>query len=132
MPKKRKNTAKSRYTINCNECKNQADCCRIGAWIDLEEAKKILELGLKGDFFHLEKDKSFPSGYRIGTSIEDEPCTFLDRDGLCSIHKADFSFKPQTCIQFPYEDNKLSDYADVLCTLHKSRRKNKKTKKKKK
>jgi Fe-S-cluster containining protein len=114
--------------INCLECKSQSDCCRIGAWIDLDEAKKILELGLKGDFFHLEKDKSFPSGYRIGTSIEDEKCTFLDPDGLCSIHKLDYSLKPRTCIEFPYEDGKLSDYADVLCTVYKSRIKKKKNK----
>lgn len=115
--------------IDCLKCKRQADCCRIGAWIDLEEAKKILELGLKGDFFHLEKDKYFPSGYCIGTSIDDEPCTFLDPDGLCSVHKADYSFKPKTCIEFPYEKNKLSDYADFLCTVRAARKKNKKKKK---
>jgi Fe-S-cluster containining protein len=119
---------KSADSINCLECKSQSDCCKIGAWIDLEEAKKILELGLKGDFFHLEKDKSFPSGYRIGTSIEDEKCTFLDPDGLCSIHKVDYSLKPRTCIEFPYEDGKLSEYADVLCTVYKSRVKKKKKK----
>lgn len=120
---------KKKTKIDCLKCKSQADCCRIGAWIDLEEAKKILELGLKGDFFHLEKDRDFPSGYRVGTSIEDEPCSFLDPDGLCSVHKADYSFKPKTCIEFPYEKDKLSDYADVLCTMHKSRAKNKKKKK---
>ena len=66
-PKKLKAQAK----IDCLACKTQADCCKLGAWIDLEEAKKIISLGIKGDFFHLEKDKDFPSGYCIGTSYED-------------------------------------------------------------
>ncbi len=114
-----------RESASCVECKSQADCCRLGAWIDLEEAKKILSLGIKGDFFHLEKDKDFPSGYRVGTSYEDNPCSFLDSDGLCSIHKVDYSLKPNTCKDFPYENNKVSDFADVLCTLYKSKIKNK-------
>lgn len=115
----------SRENVSCVECKSPADCCRLGAWIDLEEAKKILSLGIKGDFFHLEKDKDFPSGYRVGTSYEDNPCSFLDSDGLCSIHKVDYSLKPNTCKDFPYENNKVSDFADVLCTLYKSKIKNK-------
>ena len=124
-----KNTnSKKTVKIDCRKCKTQADCCRIGAWIDLEEAKKILTLGLKGDFFHLERDKDFPSGYRIGTSIEDEQCTFLDPDGLCSVHKIDYKLKPKTCKDFPYENNKLSDYAVVLCVAHKRKIKNKKKK----
>ena len=99
----------------CIECRSQADCCKIGAWADLEEAKKILSLGLKGEFFQLEKDKDFSSGYRIGTSYEDNPCSFLDPDGLCSIHKVDYNLKPKACKDFPYENNKRSPYADVLC-----------------
>ncbi len=117
-------------SINCCECKTQADCCRLGAWIDLEEAKAIVSLGLKGEFFHLEKDKDFPSGYRVGTSYEDESCSFLDPDGLCSIHKVGYHLKPNTCREFPYENNRLSSFADVLCTLYKSRAKNKGKKKK--
>jgi len=111
---------KKKIKINCYECKTQSDCCRLGAWIDLEEAKKILSLGIKGDFFHLEKDKDFVSGYRVGTSYEDERCSFLDADGLCAIHKADYSLKPGTCKDFPYENNKLSSFADVLCTVFKA------------
>ena len=88
--------------INCLECKTQSDCCRFGAWIDLEEAKKIIQRGIKGDFFNLEKDKDFPSGFRIGTSYEDEACSFLDPDGLCSIHKVGYHLKPWTCKEFPY------------------------------
>lgn len=67
--------------INCEKCKEQHSCCDFGAWVDLEEAKKILALGLKGDFYHLEKDDSYPSGYRVGTSYEDNRCSFLPRTG---------------------------------------------------
>lgn len=112
--------------IDCMSCKTQADCCRLGAWIDLEEAKKIATLGLKGEFFQLERDADFPSGFRIGTSYDDNPCTFLDPDGLCSVHKKDYSYKPVTCIEFPYEDNELSSYVSVLCTPFKSRKETKK------
>jgi Fe-S-cluster containining protein len=117
--------------IDCFKCKKQADCCRLGAWIDLEEAKKILSLGIKGDFFHLEKDEDFPSGYKVGTSYEDEPCVFQDPDGLCRIHKVDYAYKPITCKEFPYEGNKIAPIADVLCVEHKMRIKKAKARKKK-
>lgn len=117
--KVKKNTKK--LIIDCLECKNQADCCRFGAWIDLEEAKKILALGIKGDFFHLEKDKTFPSGYKVGTSYEDEQCVFLDSDGLCRVHKVDYAVKPVTCKEFPYEGKKIAPIAKVLCVVHKSK-----------
>ena len=117
--KSKKRNAKK--IIDCQECRSQADCCSTGAWVDLDEAKKIETLRLKGEFFQLEEDKDFPSGYRIGTSYEFDPCTFLDPDGLCSIHKVDYSLKPHTCKEFPYENNKLSPVADELCALYKSK-----------
>jgi len=122
---------RSPKVIDCFKCKNQADCCRFGAWIDLEEAKKILSFGIKGDFFHLEIDKDFPSGYKVGTSYEDEQCVFLDPDGLCRIHKIGYAFKPLTCKEFPYEGNKISPIAEVLCIKHKIRIRNNKARKKK-
>jgi Fe-S-cluster containining protein len=98
----------------------------MGAWIDLKEAKQIISLGIKGDFFHLEKDDTFPSGYKVGTSYEDDPCSFLRSDGLCAIHKVDYKFKPQSCKEFPYEDNKVSSFAKILCTPYKSKIQNRK------
>lgn len=121
---------KKKETIHCHKCKNQSDCCKFGAWIDLEEAKKIISAGIKGDFFHLEADKAFPSGYKVGTSIEDELCVFLDPDGLCRVHKFDYGLKPVTCKEFPYEDGELSEIADVLCVPYKTRIKNRKKKRK--
>jgi len=121
MSNQKKKKRKARPRINCLKCRRQVDCCNFGAWADLEEAKKIIPLRLKGEFFQLEKDRDFPSGYRIGTSYQDDPCTFLDPDGLCSIHKIDYNLKPKSCKEFPYEDNKLSPFADVLCTPFKSK-----------
>lgn len=112
--------------IDCCECKTQSDCCKFGAWIDLEEAKKIISLGIKGEFFQLEADNDFPSGFRIGTSYNDECCSFLDKDGLCAVHKVGYHFKPNTCKEFPYEGGKISPFANYLCTLHKKKRKKKK------
>src|SRR5512137_169540 len=114
---------KKHKEVKCHECKTQARCCRMGAWVDLDNAKKIVELGIKGgDFFHLEKDDDYPSGYRVGTSVEDERCTFITRDGLCAIHKINYDLKPTHCKEFPYENGKLSPIARYLCEVVKSRR----------
>lgn len=120
-----KKKVKRRKLIHCHKCKSQSDCCRFGAWADLDEAKRIIDLGLKGEFFQLEKDEDFPSGYKVGTSYEDEPCTFLESDGLCSIHKIDYHLKPASCKDFPYEDDKVSPYANILCTILKAKTKKK-------
>ena len=122
--RKKSNKRSTQKIIDCQECGSQADCCSTGAWVDLNEAKKIEALGLKGEFFQFEEDKDFPSGYRIGTSYNYNPCSFLDPDGLCSIHKVDYSLKPASCKEFPYENNKLSPVAAELCTLYKSKLKN--------
>ena len=109
--------------IDCEKCVEQKSCCSFGAWVDLEEAKKILALGLKGDFFHFEEDDDFPSGYKVGTSREDEPCTFLTSDGLCSIHKVDYNLKPTHCREFPYDNGELAHNVHLLCPAVKPKRK---------
>lgn len=114
------NSEKKEESIDCSQCKTQAACCRLGTWVDLEEAKKILSLGIPGgDFFHLEKDDDYPSGYRMGTSVDDNPCTFLTPEGLCAIHKIDFDLKPEHCKEFPYEGDRISPIAEYLCALRK-------------
>jgi Fe-S-cluster containining protein len=83
---------------------------------------------LKGDFYHLEKDKDSPSGYRVGTSYEDNPCSFLTPAGFCAIHKADYELKPIHCKEFPYEKGRLSPFADVLCAVKSKKRTKKRVK----
>lgn len=112
--------------VDCLKCTRQHTCCDIGAWVDLEEAKKIATLGLKGVFYHLEVDKSFPSGYKVGTSYEEERCSFLTKKGLCSIHAISYKLKPSHCKEFPYENGRLSPFAKVLCHVVKPKRKTKK------
>lgn len=109
--------------INCLECPKQKNCCQEGAWVDLSEARKISSLRLPGRFYHLRKDKRFPSGYKVATNYTNNYCTFLTDDGLCSIHKIDYDLKPTYCKQFPYEDGKLSPFAKYFCLLIKPRRK---------
>ena len=109
--------------IDCIKCKQQKSCCDFGAWVDLGEAQKILSLGIKGDFYHLQKHKEYPSGYRVGTSYEDNQCYFLTPDGLCAIHKVDYSLKPDHCKEFPYENGKISPFANLLCPVFKAKRK---------
>ena len=112
-------------TIDCLKCRQKNSCCDFGVWVDLEEAKKILSLGLEGDFYHLEEDRGFPSGYKVGTSYEDERCSFLTTEGLCAIHKADYNLKPVHCKEFPYENGKLALNVGLLCSVVKSKRKKK-------
>ncbi len=107
--------------IDCLKCRDQKSCCDFGVWVDLGEAKKILTLGLKGDFYHLEKDEDSPSGYRVGTSYEDNPCSFITPKGLCAIHTVDYGLKPVHCKEFPYENGKLSSFASVLCPIAKAK-----------
>ena len=113
-------------TIDCSKCREQHSCCDFGTWVDLEVAKKILSLGLKGDFYHLERDENYPSGYKVGTSCDDDPCTFLTPEGLCAIHKVDYNLKPDECKEFPYENGKLAPFVDLLCSVVKSKIKTKK------
>ena len=108
--------------IDCVKCRKQSACCNYGAWVDLNLAKKIVRRGIKGIFFHLEEDDDFPSGYKVGTSYEENPCSFLTRGGLCAIHKVDYKLKPFHCREFPYENGKRSPYAAILCVEAKAQK----------
>ncbi|MFH1442146.1 MAG: YkgJ family cysteine cluster protein [Candidatus Omnitrophota bacterium] len=112
--------------IDCDKCEKQHACCETGAWVDLEEAKKIMSLGIKGGEFHqFEKDDDFPSGYCVATSYNSGPCTFLTPEGLCEIHKIGYNLKPYYCKEFPYENGKIAYFAKELCLEYKKIRKNK-------
>ena len=110
--------------IDCLKCPQRAYCCQESVWVDLKEAGNISSLRLCGGFYHLKKDRGFPSGYKVATSYEDSPCSFLTADGLCSIHKVDYNLKPTYCKEFPYEDGKISPHAKELCILVKHKQEN--------
>lgn len=91
-------------SIDCSKCSHQGSCCRFGVEVDLDNAMKIARLGLPGHFYYLETtdDKeNFPTGFKVGTSLEDRPCEFLCPDGKCAIHKIDPKLKPKICRDFP-------------------------------
>ena len=103
--------------IDCSKCPEKKHCCKEGAWIDLKEARNISSLRLGGGFYHLRKDKTFPSGYKVATNYEENPCSFLTADGLCSVHRVDYNLKPAYCKEFPYEDGKIAPVAKEFCLL---------------
>jgi len=105
--------------IDCTQCREGASCCQQGVWVDLAEASRIVSLGFAGEFYHLTRDKEFPSGYKLATSYNDAPCSFLTADNLCVIHKVDYNLKPTYCKEFPYEDGKIASDAEELCALFK-------------
>lgn len=106
---------KNKIKSTCEDCEMMGSCCRYGTTVGLEEAKKILKLDLLGEFYNLESDISFKSGYSLSTSINGEPCSFLCSDGKCSIHKISYKYKPKYCKQFPCEDGKLINQSYQLC-----------------
>lgn len=105
-----------RKYLNCLDCNSLGLCCGEGVWVDLDEAKDITAYGIfKGEFSNLKKDRTFPSGWKVSSSYNDGPCTFLDRKGLCNIHKTDFDLKPKYCKEFPIQDGKTSPSFKNLC-----------------
>lgn len=103
--------------FDCTACLDKSHCCQTGVWVDLEEAKRILSLGLDGEFHHFIQDSEYPSGYKVTTCYKDNPCSFLTKEGLCSVHKVNYDYKPTYCKEFPYEDGKLAEDVDALCLL---------------
>ena len=116
---------KTNKHINCLACSRPHECCQIGSWVDLDEAKKILALKIKGGNFYLlrkVKHRDFPSGYMTSTSYGMTPCTFLNKAGRCIIHIKDYRLKPVVCKEFPFEDGKLSKEVHSICAEIKKRK----------
>ena len=103
-------------------CKCSGECCYYGVYTDLKEHDKILELkdkllplfddsmskDLSKWFEPPEDDEDFESGVAVGTEVINGKCTFLDKNGLCTlqrlanldgVHK--WKYKPLYCILFP-------------------------------
>ncbi len=103
-------------------CKCTGECCWYGVYTDSKEAEKIIEIkdkliplfdktqvkDVKKWFEPPEEDEDFDSGIAVGTEVINNKCTFLDKDGLCSLQKLanlegehKWKYKPQYCILFP-------------------------------
>lgn len=103
-------------------CKCNGECCNYGVYTDLKENQLILSIKEKvlpfmdetqskeiNDWFEApEEDEDFDSGVAVGTNIINGKCTFLDKNGLCSLQKLamqegahKWKYKPVYCILFP-------------------------------
>ena len=103
-------------------CTCTGECCHYGVYTDLKEHDTILEnkdrilplfdetqsKDLDKWFEPPEDDEEFDSGVAVGTEVINGKCTFLDKDGLCTlqrlaildgVHK--WKYKPMYCILFP-------------------------------
>jgi len=127
-------------------CKCSGECCYYGVYTDLKEYETIMKLkekliqmfddsqtpNVKKWFEPPEKDEDFDSGVAVGTQINNGKCTFLDKNGLCSLQKLalregeyQWKYKPLYCILFPltiYENELTIDdeHIDRLksCNVH--------------
>lgn len=103
-------------------CRCNGECCNFGVFTDSKEAELIMSLKDKiiplmdetqskdvSKWFEApEEDEDFESGVAVGTEIINGKCTFLDRDGLCTLQKLaiiegknQWEYKPIYCILFP-------------------------------
>ena len=103
-------------------CKCTGECCNYGVYIDLKEHDYILSTKEKiiplldesqckdvSKWFEVpEEDEDFESGVAVGTEIINGKCTFLDKNGLCTLQKLalnerehKWKYKPIYCILFP-------------------------------
>ncbi|MBT8378260.1 MAG: DUF3109 family protein [Ignavibacteria bacterium] len=104
-------------------CSCQGECCNFGVYTDLKEYYNILLIKdkvkqlfdetqskkVKKWFEPPEEDEDFESGVAVGTEVIKGKCTFLDRDGLCTLQKLaliegehKWKYKPLYCILFPF------------------------------
>lgn len=103
-------------------CKCDGECCNYGVYTDLKEYEYILSIKdkiipLLDDtqtkvidewFEEPEEDEDFESGVAVGTELTNGKCTFLDKNGLCTLQKLainegehKWKYKPIYCILFP-------------------------------
>ncbi len=127
-------------------CTCTSRCCEGGVYVDVREHEQILahtelikqqmdETQSKDVATWFEQEAfdhtDFPSGRCIGTQEINKKCTFLDRQGRCSLQVASvaagrhkWALKPQYCILYPIEitdgvigfDDLLQD-EEQCCTI---------------
>ena len=127
-------------------CKCTGECCNYGVYTDLKEHEHILSIKDKiiplldntqtkdvNEWFEEpEEDEDFESGVAVGTEIVNGKCTFLDKNGLCTLQKLalnekehKWKYKPIYCVLFPitiFEDAITIDdeHMDRLKTCNKN------------
>ncbi len=103
-------------------CKCSGECCYYGVYTDLKESEAILEIkdkvlplfdetqskDISTWFEPPEEDEDFDSGVAVGTNVINGKCSFLDKDGLCTLQKLammegehKWKYKPIYCVLFP-------------------------------
>jgi Fe-S-cluster containining protein len=109
------------FTFKFN-CKCAGECCHYGVYTDLKEHDTILQIKdrllplfdetqnkeIDKWFEPPEEDEDFESGVAVGTEVINGKCTFLDKEGLCTLQKLanvegvhKWKYKPMYCILFP-------------------------------
>ena len=104
------------------KCKCSGECCHYGVYTDKKEHDQILELkervmelfdetqskNIEKWFEPPEEDEDFESGVAVGTEVINGKCTFLDKNGLCTLQRLanldgvdKWEYKPMYCILFP-------------------------------
>lgn len=103
-------------------CNCPGECCHYGVYTDYKEYQTILSIknkvidlmdetqckDVKKWFEPEEVDEDFESGIAVGTEVINGKCTFLDKEGLCTLQKLAYQegeykwkYKPLYCILFP-------------------------------
>ena len=103
-------------------CRCGGECCNYGVYTDLKEHEHILSIkdkiiplldetqskNIDEWFEEPEEDEDFDSGVAVGTEIINGKCTFLDKNGLCTLQKLSmievehkWKHKPIYCVLFP-------------------------------
>jgi len=106
-----------KFSCNC-----PGECCHYGVYIDYKEYEHILAIKDKvialmdetqckdpDEWFEPEeKDEDFESGIAVGTEVINGKCTFLDKNGLCTLQRLaieegefHWKYKPIYCVLFP-------------------------------
>lgn len=103
-------------TIIDQICKNciTGSCCKDGADVDIEQAKKIsrLKIAIKKPWFEgLHEDKHLPSGWAVGTIARNGRCVFQDKNKRCRIYE----HRPRYCREFPYEQGRINRDVEYFC-----------------
>lgn len=103
-------------------CNCPGECCYYGVYADYKEYETILSIkdkiidnmdetqtkDVSKWFEPPEKDDDFESGIAVGTEIVNGKCTFLDKNGRCTLQKIalqegeyKWKYKPVYCVLFP-------------------------------